>query len=63
MEPVKAPQAELVAERRRQVVGEGVEEGLTSFVGLGGAEFTSLTELTVASDAITFDNGVTMVLT
>lgn len=52
---MRAPQAVLVAAgRRREAVSDGVEEGPTDFVGLG-ALFTSLTELTVASDAITFE--------
>lgn len=52
---MRAPQAVLVAAgRRREAVSDGVEEGPTDFVRLG-ALFTSLTELTVTSDAITFE--------
>ena len=52
---MRAPQAVLVASgRRREAVRDGVEEGPTYFVGLG-ALFKSLTELTVTSDAITFE--------
>ena len=50
MEPMKAPQAELAAKRRRQMAGVGEEEGAAAVEELG-AEFNSPSELVLGESA------------